>query len=90
MKTLPLNLRKNGFSYTQLFRTENKAIYKQTVSTKIEYFEVFIIQSRPERIIKGKIISSGEKFPNDESFGVMAWTYISFCKALNKYNTLPK
>lgn len=90
MKILPLYLRKNGFSYTQIARTEKKAIYRQTVTQEIEYFEVFIIQTRPEKSIKGKIILSGEVFPGNEAFGVSAWTYKSLEKAMTKYNSLPE
>jgi len=54
MKIIPINLTKNGFSYTQLLREGNKAIYEQSVTASVKYYEVFSIRTRPERILKGK------------------------------------
>jgi len=90
MTTLPLVIQRNTFTYTQVLREGKKAIYRQTVTTEIEYFEVFIIRIRPERTIKGKMILSYEKFPSNEDFGVSAWTYKSLEKAMIKFNSLPE
>ena len=88
MTTLPLILRKNGFTYTQVLREGKKAIYSQTVTGNLKYFEVFIIQSRKEKMIKGKTIQGGEIFPRNESFGITAWSFRTYAEALIKFNSL--
>jgi len=88
MKILSLQIRKNGFSYTQVVRTDRKAIYRQDVSPNVEYFEVFLIRTRPERTVKGKLIPAGEAFPTDEDFGKTAWSFRSYEKALAKFKSL--
>ena len=90
MKILPLNLRKNSFNYTQVLRNSRNAVYRQTVTPEIEYFEVFIIQIRPDINFAGKLVKGGESYPNNEAFGKTAWTYKSLEKAMEKFNSLPK
>ena len=82
MTTLPLILRKNGFTYTQVLREGRKAIYSQTLTGNLKYFEVFIIQSRKERLFKGKMLKGGEVFPRNESFGHTAWSFRTYAQAL--------
>lgn len=88
MKTLPLNLRKNGFNYTQLLREGNNAIYEQSVTSSVKYYEVFSIRTKPERILKGKTIQAGEVFPCNEDFGKTAWSCSTYEKALQRFNNL--
>ena len=88
MSTLPSKLRKNGFDYTQVLREGRKAIYEQRASEICLYYEVFIIRTRPERNLKGKILSAKEVYPSNEDFGKTAWTCLSYEKALEKFNTL--
>ena len=88
MKILPKELRKNGFLYTLVLREGNKAIYEQTVTTKIKYFEVFKIRTRPERYFKGKLFPAGEVFPSNEDFGKTAWTCRTYEKAMERFNSL--
>ncbi len=82
-------LRKNGFTYTQVLREGNKAIYEQSITRKLKYFEVFVIRTRPERLLKGKLILGGEVFPGNEDFGKTAWSYRTYEKALLKFNSIP-
>ena len=88
MITLPLNLRKNGFAYTQLLRGRKSAIYRQEVTPEVSYFEVFLIRSKPERSILGKIIPAKEVFPADEDFGSTAWSCRTYENALKRFNDL--
>ena len=88
MKILSLQIRKNGFNYTQVVRTVRKAIYRQDVSPNVVYFEVFLIRTRPERTVNGKLILAGESFPADEDFGKTAWSFRSYEKARDKFNSL--
>ena len=90
MKILHLNLRKNGFNYTQVLRNDKNAVYRQYVTPEIEYFEVFSIQIRPDIAFKGKLVTGGESYPGNEAFGKTAWTFRSLEKAMIKYNSLPE
>lgn len=87
---MPLRLRKNGFTYIQVCRDDKRALYAQTVTSELTYYEVFRIKIRPEGLFKGKLILSGEVFPGNEAFGVSAWTYKSLEKAMEKFNSLPE
>jgi hypothetical protein len=88
MNTLPLILRKNGFNYTQVLRAGNKAIYAQTVTENLEYYEVFYIRERPDRVLNGKLIKGGEAFPGNEDFGKTAWSLMTRKQAIKKYLSL--
>lgn len=90
MQALPIKLSKNGFAYTQICRDDKKAVYRQYVTPEIEYFEVFIIQIRPDINFTGKLVLGGESYPSNEAFGKTAWTFSSLEKAMTKYNSLPK
>ena len=88
--TLPLTLSKNGFEYIQLLRTAKLALYRQKCSQGIYCYEVFIIKSRPERCIKGKLLPAGEVFPSNENFGRTAWVFRSPVKAIQRLVSLIK
>jgi hypothetical protein len=101
MRKLAKEIRKNGFDYELVERSDTVAIYKQVDNTlvhpKIISFEVFIIKTREEGLIGDRIIEAGEVFPSNESFGINAWTYscvsengINYAlkKAYRKYNNL--
>jgi hypothetical protein len=88
MISLPLSLRKNGFNYTQVCRGERSCIYAQRVRQKQIAHEVFIVQTRSERYILGKIILAKEKFPSNEDFGKTAWTTWTLEQAKMKFNGL--
>ncbi len=82
---LPLKLRKNGFSYTQVLRTGIAYIYMQRVTNDITYFEVFYKRISPEKVIKDKKLPARVKFPNDEAFGVWAWSFPTLDLAIEKF-----
>lgn len=88
MNILPINLRKNGFDYTQILRQGNKAIYEQTYTEIVAYYEVFKIRTQPEKILRGNLIQSGEVFPGNEDFGKTAWSFKTLAKAMDKFNSL--
>jgi len=89
-KPLSPTLRKNGFAYTLVLRDEHRAIYWQHVCENCQYYEVFKIRIRPETIFKGKPIPEREVFPTDSDFGITAWSFPSYEKALQKFNSLQR
>ena len=81
MEKLPLELKKNGFDYKQVKRTEKAAMYAQymTGGTLLISYEVFLIQEQKESdtVMWGKAIhyDNKELFPSDEAFGKTAWSF---------------
>ena len=88
MKILPLKLRKNGFDYSQVLRGRRSCIYRQAVTPEINYFEVFIIISKPKRDIFGKTIPAKEVFPCNENFGDTAWSCRTYNRAKQRFDEL--
>lgn len=88
MKTLPLTLPKNGFTYTLVCREGNVAIYEQRVSEKVKYYEVILIKIRPEQLFKNVIREAHEVFPCNEDFGKTAWSCRTLADAMNRFNAL--
>ena len=93
MKLLEKSVRKNGFTYNLIKRTENVAIYEQVDNVSLDKpfttaYEVFIIKNKDDV----------ELFPSNKCFGETAWTYTvineetdkeqSFKKAFNKFELL--
>jgi len=88
MKPLPDKLRKNGFNYTLVCRDGKLAIYRQEVTEKVQYFEVFVVKIKPESVFKGKVIPEREVFPSNEDFGKTAWSYRNYKDAEAKFRCL--
>jgi hypothetical protein len=87
MEKLPENIKKNGFDYKQVKRTDKAAIYAQymTGGTLLIGYEVFQIfeQKESDTIIAGNPIhyENKELFPSDEAFGKFAWSFQSLQRA---------
>lgn len=88
MEPLAQKIRKNGYNYTQVQRGNRSCIYRQEVSTKVCYFEVFLIRFKPERILKGKKLEARERFPHDEAFGDWAWSIRNYDEARCRFKEL--
>lgn len=72
-----------GFHFNQLLRTQNYCLYKVTNSGNTHY-EVFEIKVYLLPITKEPY----ESYPTVNSFGVWAWTYANYNKAIEKLNNL--
>jgi hypothetical protein len=94
-KKLPLNLKRNGFDYTQVLLSGDCYIYKQDYNSAIEhnepgitpeiiYYEVFRAKVRPNETIYGKHYPAREVFPRDEDFGKTAWSMRELDRAIDK------
>lgn len=84
METLNTTIRKNGFVYELIERSEYFAIYAQYIEDEIIAYEVFRIKIQKPRVGKfaGVEIQFVEKelFPSNEDFGYTAFT----CRTLEK------
>lgn len=87
IKKLNNSIKKNGYRYVLVERTESKAIYQQE-----KYgFEVFKIKKgkpHPKANDDLRNYDAVERFPSDEDFGKSAWTYSSLDQALARYQSI--
>lgn len=81
---------KNGFTYEQVVRDGNVAIFKQRLrpGEGCLAYEVLIIEVKPAVTIKGKFVPERESVPSDESFGTLGWTYPTLARAKAKFAEL--
>jgi len=73
MKQLPQTFKRNGFTFGQMEREGNVAIYRKHKG-RISSFEVVLIQSHNGRIIMGEVIPPSEFYPSSEQWGTKGWT----------------
>ena len=87
MIRLKSSIRKNGFDYNRITRTEKRAVNSQHYGNRLiayEVFKIFIRGARYSDIIR-KDIPPIERFPSNESFGYTARTYSDLESAMEKY-----
>lgn len=89
-RKLDTTVKKNGFVYNLIERTEHKALYEQRDKKGIlhghELFKVKIVKAG---IMFGKEITPYEKFPSNSDFGITAWSVgINVDEAIRKYHKL--
>lgn len=88
IRPLKTKYRKNGFDYTIVRRGQRSFIYCQHVTDQVKYNEVFYRRVAPQWTIDDNIIPARESFPNDEAFGVWAWSFRSDKRAIEKFKEL--
>lgn len=84
IKKLNKEIRKNKYNYTLVERTDSKAIYAQE-NYGFEVFKIKLSKPHPKAENDLKIYDKVEIFPNDEDFGVIAWTYKTLAEAQKRY-----
>lgn len=89
-KTLPLNFRKNGFDFHQIWREGDKAIYKKTHDSAPDHpsFETIRIKTHDGYVIAGKTVEPAECYPSHEEWGTHGWTYTDLDKAKERFGKL--
>lgn len=80
---LPLKLKTGDFVMTQVMRTSTKAIYEGQNG-----YEVIRITKRPAESFFGRQYPARESYPSTSDWGTLAWSYITFPKALKQYERL--
>lgn len=83
MKVLETEITKSGFTYRQIRRQGNVAIYSQHLkgrSGKPLAYEVVVIKQHGEYTLGGVVIPAGESYPGNELFGKLGWSYSSLMK----------
>jgi hypothetical protein len=89
MKTLPKQFEKKGFTYKQVKRIGDKAIFEQTKKGQegITY-EVVKINRHNGYELGGQKIPPGEAYPSTSQWGVAGWTYQNIRDAEVKFKKL--
>jgi len=89
MKKLEKTFNKKGFTYTQVVREGNKAIYRQDKSdyTSASY-EVVKIGSHNGYELNGTKIAASETYPSTSLWGTQGWTFQSLDDAKKKFKKI--
>ena len=78
MRILATEITKSGFTYRQICRENNVAVYAQFMKgqsgTPLAY-ETIIIKEHGEYVLGGTTIEAGEAYPGNEKFGILGWSY---------------
>ena len=92
MKPLAKTFSKNGFTYEEVIRQGDIAIYKQRLRPGAGElaFEVFRVNKNEERKMGGAVIPAAESGPSNEQFGASAWSYPELGRAKAKFAELVK
>jgi len=101
IRKLPEKVKKNGFEYRLVKRTDERAIYSQHAGLgQVIAYEVFKIKlgdlrkakkrwadMRKEQFNEADYEEFYEKFPSDEDFGKTAWTYSKLAEAEKTFDS---
>jgi hypothetical protein len=89
MKKLDKKFNKKGFTYTEIVREKNKAIYKQSKAgqSNISY-EVVKIGSHNGYELNGSKIAAAETYPSTSLWGVQGWTFQNIDEAKKKFKKI--
>jgi hypothetical protein len=85
---LPEEFTASGWTFKQLRRENNKAIYIKTKGNGLESFEVIRISKHETYEIAGNSIPAAECYPSNEQWGDLGWSYNDIKEANKKFNKL--
>jgi hypothetical protein len=90
-----MTFHRDGFTFHQVKRAGNVAIYQQTSDTDGQsWFEVVVIRERPARTgaVGDRVVTfpAGEQYPSVADWGKTGWTYTNQADALSRFNTLAR
>lgn len=100
IEALPLKFESKKVLYVQVARSAKAVMYKLTNEDNHTYFEIFNIKHQPAFSLWSKPTKNKpaqeykyppkEKYPNNEAFGVWAWTYNTEKLAKECFNKISK
>ena len=91
MKILEKKITNKNFSYKQIIREGNVAIYEQRLidaedtKTTNKRYEVIVIKSHDGYEINGNKIASSEMYPSANHWGTLGWTCMTMEDAQKRY-----
>ena len=80
MKPLATEFSSKGWTFRQVARKENAAIYRREreCGGGAENFEVIVVRRHAAHVWpNGKFTPPGEGYPPDSQWGILAWTFSS-------------
>jgi hypothetical protein len=90
-KPIPTQFNKKGFTYTQLKREGNRAIFQQTrKGSSLNNYEVVKIGRHNGYTMGGVMIEPAETYPGSSLWGITGWTCTSIDQALQRYEMMDK
>jgi len=88
-KVIPPLFKKKGFTYKQVKREGNRAIFSQTrEGSSVSNFEVVKLGRHNGYVMGGVRIEPAETYPGSSLWGISGWTCTSLEDAENKFNKL--
>jgi len=88
-KVIPTSFTKKGFTYKQILREGNKAIFEQTrEGTTLHNYEVVRIGKHNGYTMGGVYIEPAETYPGSSLWGIMGWTCTSLEDAQKRYSSI--
>lgn len=88
-KTIPSVFNKKGFTYKQIIREGNKAIFLQTRGdSQLSNYEVVKIGRHNGYSMGGSYIEPSETYPGSSLWGIMGWTCTSLEDAQKRYSSI--
>lgn len=90
MKKLSHTFMKYGYTLKLVQRDRNKAIYSQSIGSRLIAYEVIKIRVHPARYnaLFRRNEPETEKYPSSEQWGNMGWTCNTWERALDRYESL--
>lgn len=89
MKKLAKQFTSKGFTYTEITRVGNKAIYKQSKEDQgSDSFEVVKIGKHNGYELNGTKIVASETYPSTTLWGTQGWTYQNLDDAKKKFKKI--
>jgi len=89
-RKLPLSFQKYGYTFHQVERTKNAAIYRQVSDRKTSGYEVIKIRIAKESTFKGKHYPEREVYPSTAQWGKLGWSIKTYERAEEKYLEISK
>lgn len=86
-KPVPQVFNKKGYTYRQIKREGNKAIYEQTRGD-FTCYEVVKIGKHNGYTMGGAYIEPSETYPGSSLWGILGWTCTDLDRATQRYNQL--
>jgi len=86
-KPVPEMFNKKGYTYRQIKREGNRAIFEQTKGNFTAY-EVVKIGKHNGYTMGGSYIEPSETYPGSSLWGILGWTCTDLDRATQRYNTL--
>lgn len=88
-KPVPTSFTKKGFTYNQLKRVGNVAIFQQTrPNSSLSNYEVVKIGKHNGYTMGGAYIEPSETYPGSSLWGIMGWTCTSLDSAQKRFDQL--